>query len=213
MENLHETMSGDFPKLWYRLKNSSHIQNREICDYFQKKMRWYEILIQKPRNQLVSHDTETVGYGIADHGIDVYIGKYGNHDPIGNKPAIELLKKIISNHVEFQQIQIGDYHPIYREIITKIDLLNNEEITWLDNAGGIAGFDFPYIPNVTPKIQDFINTVEKWLRDKYQMCPNCKKPNLKVTRLQIDPKILKYNPKNMWFGWICPVCHYRKEFI
>lgn len=212
MGNLHETLSGDFPKLWYRLKISSYLDNRKISDYFQNKMLWYEILIQKPRNQLVSHDTETAGYGWSDHGIDVYIGKHGNHDPVGNKSAIELLQKIISNHVELQSIRISDYfHPIYREIVAKIDLLTPEELIWLDNAGGIAGYDFPYIPNVTVKLQDFIDFMEKWLVSKYQMCPNCNKSALQIIRIPINPTILN-DPKNIWFGWRCPTCSYRHQF-
>src|SRR5438309_3240898 len=69
IENVQTNLRGDFPKLWHHLRNNSYLQDKEICDYFQNKMLWYEILIQSPRNQLVIHDKETEGYGIADHEI------------------------------------------------------------------------------------------------------------------------------------------------
>ncbi len=213
MENMPTTVSGDFPKLWNHLRTVTYLHDKEICDYFQNKTLWYQILIQSPRNNLVIHDKETAGYGISDHEIDVYIGKHGSHDPVKNKPAIELLQKIISNHTEFHNMRIDDYfHPLYRQIVAKIDILNQQEITWLINAGGIAGFDFPYIPQITPKLQEIINFIENWLRNKYQTCPQCKNPHLEVTRFAINPQILKFDPKNIWFGWKCTTCSYMKPF-
>jgi len=203
---------GNFTNLWeYAKANVS--PNKELHDYFKNKMLWYSILIQKPRNKLVIHDQMTSGYGMTDHGIDVYIGKNPVHDPNMDKQAIATLQKIISNHQELKGIQIQNYfHPPYREIISKIDILDQTEIGLLVDAAIATGTVFPYIPQITPKLQDFINFVQKMLADKYQMCPTCKKPTLQVTRFAINPNILKFDPKNIWFGWKCSICFYSRKF-
>lgn len=213
MDNLPKKTNGDFSELWGYLKNNN-ISDKELQDYFRDKMRWYEILILLPRNQLVIHDKKTSGYGMSDHEIDVYIGKHATHDTNKNKKAIALVQKIISNHQEFNGLNHETYfHPIYRQIVAQIDILDQKEINTLVSAAGIVGFDFPYIPQTTPKLQDFIDFIEKRLTNKFQMCPNCKQPTLRITCLAINPTILKFDPNNIWFGWTCSNCTYQKKFI
>jgi len=211
--NYPNAEKANFTHLWEYAK-ANVAPNQELHEYFQNKMLWYNILVQEPRNKLVIHDQKTSGYAMNDHGIDVYIGKSPEHDANIDKQAIAELQKIISNHQELKNIQAQNYfHPIYREIIQQIDVLNESEIQLLIDAAAETGMVFPYIPQITPKLQDLIKFVEKLLAEKYQMCPTCKKPNLKVTRIVINPKNLKYDPNNIWFGWLCHICNYRKKFI
>ena len=212
-DNFPSEIDGNFSKLW------EHIQNNQISEnsldiFFKNKMHWYELYVRLPRNQLVIHDRQTSGYGMNDHGIDVYVGKNGNHDKEKSKEALRLISKIKENHSEFTTIDVsGDYfHPIYRQIAEKLDLLNNQEIQLLVNACGIAGFDFPYIPQVTPKLQEFINFIDQWLKDNFQLCPQCKKDYLIITRMIINPNIQRFDPNNVWFGRICHKCHYQEKF-
>jgi hypothetical protein len=86
--NYPKKVNENFPKLWDYLKNKS--QNKEIHDYFQNKMLWYAILIQLPRTKLVVHDKKPSGYGMNDHGIDVYVGKHATYDLDKNKEAIPI---------------------------------------------------------------------------------------------------------------------------
>jgi len=210
-DNLPPKTNENFSELWSYVKNNN-IPDKELEDYLRNKMHWYEILILLPRNQLVIHDKKTSGYGLNDHEIDVYIGKHATHDVDKNKDALDLVQKIISNHPEFSGLKSETYfHPVYRQIVAKIDILDQKEINILVAAAGIVGFDFPYIPQTTPKLQDFIDFIEKWLANKFQMCPTCKKPTLKVTRLALNPG-MKPDPNNIWFGWMCPVCRYQKKF-
>lgn len=203
--------SGNFSELWGYVKNTD-IPDKELQDFLRNEMRWYEILILLPRNQLVIHDKKTSGYGLADHEIDVYIGKHATHDDGKNKKALKLVQKIISNHPEFSGLRSETYfHPAYRQIVAKIDILDQREINILVAAAGAVGFDFPYIPQTTPKLQDFIDFIEKWLVNKFQTCPTCKKPTLKITRIALNPG-MKPDPSNIWFGWMCPICHYQKKF-
>jgi len=212
-ESCPENTNGNFSKLWYFIRNNNS-PSKEIHDYFQKHMRWYEVLIQEPRNKLVIHDKTTSGYGVSDHGIDVYIGKNADHDTNRDKKAIASLQEIITNHQDLKEIRLdGDYfHPVYRQIVEKIDVLEKSEIDLLIDAAQIAGFDFPYIPQINPKLQNFLNFVEGWLENKYQMCPDCKQPNLQITRFVRDPNIRKAVPENIWFGWKCTSCSYMREF-
>lgn len=210
--NYPNSTNGYFTELRnHVLKNET--QDIMLRDFFQNKTKWYELLIQLPRNRLVIHDSNTEGYGMNDHDIDVYIGKHPKHDPSKSKEGLKLLSKIISNHQEISTIQMGDYFsPVFRQIVEKIDLLNDYEIRLLINASGIAGFDFPYIPQTTPKIQEFINFIDQWLKIKFQTCPQCNRPNLQITRMVINPNILKFDPQNIWFGWRCTSCNYLKKF-
>lgn len=208
-DNFPPEIDGNFSKLWEHIHNNQ-ISESSLDTFFKNKMHWYELYVRLPRNQLVIHDKQTSGFGMNDHGIDVYVGKNGNYDKEKSKEALRLISKIKENHSEFTTIDVsGDYfHPIYRQVAEKLDLLNNREIQLLVNACGIAGFDFPYIPQVTPKLQEFVNFIDQWLKDKFQLCPQCKNDYLVITRMVINPNIRKFDPNNVWFGRICRQCHH-----
>jgi hypothetical protein len=209
--NYPDSTNGDFTKLRDHVQKNE-TQDAKLKDFFNNKTKWYELLIQLPRNRLVIHDSSTEGYVMNDHEIDIYIGKHPKHDPDKSKAGLKLLDKIISKHSEFANMRVDDFPPVFRQIVEKIDILSEKEIRTLVNASGIAGFDFPYIPQTTPKIQEFINFIDGWLKIKFQTCPQCSQPNLQVTRMAINPDILKSDPQNIWFGWKCTSCTYRRKF-
>lgn len=207
-----ENTNGNFSELWAYVRRNSITENN-FNDFFKNKMNWYEVFIRLPRNKLVIHDKDTSGYGMNDHGIDIYVGKHGNHDKEKSNEALRLVSKIIQNHSEFKNIQINDYfHPVYRQILEKIDILSEYEVQLLVNACGIGGVDFPYIPQVNPKLQEFMDFIEKWLKNKFLMCPQCNTTNLRVNRIIKNPQIRQFDPENVWFGWTCTLCHYMQEF-
>jgi len=212
-DNFPQGTDGNFSKLWEYVQNNQ-TSEQSLDTFFKNNMHWYELYVRLPRNQLVIHDRQTAGYGMNDHGIDVYVGKNGNYDKDKSKEALRLLSKIKNNHSEFNSLDIsGNYfHPIYRQIAEKLDLLNSYEIQLLVNACGIAGFDFPYIPQVNPKLQEFLNFINQWLKDKFQLCPKCTNDYLVITHLVINPNIQKFDTNNVWFGRICPQCHYQEKF-
>jgi len=212
-DNFPESTNGDFTEMWEFLKISTN-QDQDLQNFFKNNLKWYELLSQFPRNKFVIHDKKTSGYGMNDHGIDIYVGKHIEHDITKLEEASALLQKIIDNHAEFSSLPCypNNFHSSRREILKQFDLLNDIEIEWLKNASGIAGFDFPYIPHVILKLQEFVTFVEELLSKKYLTCPSCSQQTLKIQRTVRDITIRKFDPNNIWFDWICSNCDYTQEF-
>lgn len=216
-DNFPKKVNGDFTELWFYIRNNK-INEKDFNIFFKNKMNWYEVDFRLPRNKLVIHDTLTSGFGMADHEIDIYVGKNSNVSLEKRKKATKILLDIINTHPEFNSpsilasISADSFNPVYRQIIQRFDLLNNNETKSLRKACNLVGFDFPYIPLTTPKLQEFLNFIDQWLINKFQLCPKCKQDYLHRSRFLINPNIRHNDPNNLWFGRICPKCHYSESF-
>lgn len=131
-------------------------KNRHLQYTFQRNLKWYKLMIQSPRNNLLVHDKTTSGMSWNDHGVDISVVKSGwTHH---SDEDLKKLLKIHSNHKDdFTLNTHGNYiQPILREFLRKPEVFLDKEISVLYQITNRFPV-FPYVSDVHPRIQEFLS--------------------------------------------------------
>lgn len=154
-DDLPSNTKNNFSTL-YRHILENGCNNRHLQYTFQRNLKWYPLMIQSPRNNLLVHDKTTSGMSWNDHGVDINVGKSGwtYHS---DEDLIKLLIIYYNHKDEFTLGNHGNYiAPILREFIRKPEVFLDKEIKILYQITDRFPV-FPYVVDVHSRIQEFLS--------------------------------------------------------
>ena len=161
-DNLPLKSEHNFSVLYYHIIENG-CKNFRIQHVFQNNLKWYPLMIQIPRNNLLVHDTTTAGLSWNDHGIDISIGK--SSWEYKSEEKLKQILQIVENHKDhFQLNNHGGYiHPILMELIRKPEVFDHGEIKTINDISKDFSV-FPYMVEVQPKIQEFLTFIQNMIQ-------------------------------------------------